>query len=717
MCRKHLKVGGLHSASIMLAMDQFVVGSFYTVARVVAARDNFSDNKVIHPISIWAPLVLQSRMAILTRLTAKLFCTMALSGLCVTLTGVARAATHWVSPTGTASYASCVGSSPLSGTSACSLSTANGSAVAGDLVYLRSGTYTQSASGTGITPSNSGTSPSNMITFQGYPSDSTQPIISGGMYGIDLDGGNTYISVINIEFLNQNTYWALITEGANHNQVANCTFVVNQSQFGVPTFFIGPESDLKFPTHNWVHGNTFQNTGSANGTNGIGCTDGGGDDLDIGQSGGTYGNTTGDLSNNNTIENNLFDHDPHAAIDGYGEFTVIRNNVFHNEPWSSGCGTTSSYSNTLYSNSAYNGLYGHRVAQYTEDFGRNMTFNLFEGNRYGYGSINDSNDGAEDFDLATDGSIFRYNFLYASMGSCLQFKYQRGNGVGAGGNGGTYNRTYNNTFYDCGIGWPPATKAVGDGCNTSSCPFAAVAISTYNGSSSAAGNVLKNNLIYEPDSLGLAMYGADAIDHSPGGSTPPFSPTISWSEFPTAVNNWCTKSQSSSGACSGSGNPLFVDPDITNPASTTLPNLAETSSSPTIDGGTYLTTATNSGSSSTTLTVADAQYFQDGTWGSDLSRPAAGLGGTMQADWIAIGTVSNVVKISSVTYGTYNSPAGTITLASPMTWTDGAHIWLYQKSDGTVVLYGAAPDYGASEYNGSVTTSVMPPTNVQAVAH
>lgn len=642
-------------------------------------------------------------------------CVSALLLSCIGSVHPAFAATHWVSPTGTATYATCSGSTPLSGTSACSLSTANSSAAAGDLVYLRSGTYTQSSSGSGITPSNNGTSSTNMITFQGYPSDSSQPIISGGYYGIDLIGGNSYISVLNIEFLNQTIDWAMITEGANHNQVANSIFINNITQ-GAPTFFIGPESDLKFPTHNWIHGNTFEFTGSADGAAGTGCTDGGGDSMDIGQSGGTYGNTTGDLSNNNTIENNVFDHNPHDAINIYGEYTVVRGNVFHNEPWSSGCTTTSNYNNSSFTNSAYDGLYSHRDAEATEDFDRNMTFNLFEGNRYGYAGINNANDGSEDFDFGTDGSILRYSFFYASMGSCLQFKYQRGDGVGSGGNGGTYNRTYNNTFYDCGVGWPPANEAVGDGCNTNSCPFAAVAISTYNGSSSAAGNVLKNNLIYEPDSLGLAMYGADAIDHSPGGTTPSFSPAISWSEYPTAVNNWCTKSQSSSGACSAFGNPLFNNPSITNPASTTLPDLSLQSGSPALNGGTYLTTATNSGNSSTTLTVADAQYFQDGTWGSDLSRPAAGLGGTMQADQIAIGTVTNVVRISAVTYGTYNAPVGTITLTSPMTWSSGSSIWLYSKSDGVVVMQSTAPNYGAGMLTGSSTPTPSGATNLKGNA-
>jgi hypothetical protein len=69
----------------------------------------------------------------------------------------------------------------------------------------------------------------------------------------------------------------------------------------------------------------------------------------------------------------------------------------------------------------------------------------------------------------------------------------------------------------------------------------------------------------------------------------------------------------------------------------------------------------------------------------------------MQPDWIAIGSVANVVQIASITYGTYANPAGTIKLASPTSWSSGARVWLYKKSDGALVLYGAAPDYGASE--------------------
>jgi hypothetical protein len=225
-------------------------------------------------------------------------------------------------------------------------------------------------------------------------------------------------------------------------------------------------------------------------------------------------------------------------------------------------------------------------------------------------------------------------------------------------------------------------------------------VSLYAGTS-GVGNVLKNNLMYL--STSYTYWQSDVMDKG--------SPSNGWSEITgTVANNWCTGPQSSNGGCSGYGDPKFTNPDITTPASKTLPDLSLQASSGAIDGGTFLTTATNSGNGSTTLTVADALYFQDGTWGSDLSRPSAGLGGTMQADWIAIGTVTNAVQISSVAYGTYSAPAGTITLASPMTWSQGASVWLYKKSDGSRVLNGSAPDYGASE------STVLPPISVNAVA-
>jgi hypothetical protein len=70
----------------------------------------------------------------------------------------------------------------------------------------------------------------------------------------------------------------------------------------------------------------------------------------------------------------------------------------------------------------------------------------------------------------------------------------------------------------------------------------------------------------------------------------------------------------------------------------------------------------------------------------------------IQPDWIAVGQVDNVVQISSINYST-----NTITLASPISRSDGDPVWLYRDSSGRRVLYGSAPDVGAHEYQGAST--------------
>ncbi len=122
--------------------------------------------------------------------------------------------------------------------------------------------------------------------------------------------------------------------------------------------------------------------------------------------------------------------------------------------------------------------------------------------------------------------------------------------------------------------------------------------------------------------------------------------------------------------------------------------------SPAIGAGGPLTTAVSSGTSSTSLTVANAGFFSDGY----------GITG-VQADWIRIGA-STTVQISSVDYS-----ASVLTLASPVSWTSGASVYLYKNSEGTIVLNGASPDLGAFP-SGSLSglQAPLPPTNVQAIA-
>ena len=231
------------------------------------------------------------------------------------------------------------------------------------------------------------------------------------------------------------------------------------------------------------------------------------------------------------------------------------------------------------------------------------------------------------------------------------------------GSSGKDNRVYNNTLYyngqDSSI-YPNAVTGFGDldwrygiGNHSSGC--------------SARDNIIKNNIIYD-------SYSGDRSDKC----------TI----YNTYTNNYWTTD----------GDPLFVNTDVSDPASLTLPDLSLQAGSGAIDNGIHLTQANGSGSNSNTLIVDDARYFQDGSWGSSLSD--------IQADWIAIGTVDNVVQISSINYST-----NTITIASSMTWSGNANIWLYKNSSGAVVLHGTAPDQGAYEFGSSLAMSA--PKNVE----
>ncbi|MBV6343634.1 hypothetical protein HWQ67_18870 [Candidatus Magnetobacterium casensis] len=68
----------------------------------------------------------------------------------------------------------------------------------------------------------------------------------------------------------------------------------------------------------------------------------------------------------------------------------------------------------------------------------------------------------------------------------------------------------------------------------------------------------------------------------------------------------------------------------------------------------------------------------------------------IQGDYIMVGATvgaADTVQITDINYTT-----NTLTVDPAFTRADGEYIWLYKKSDGDVVLSGAAPDYGAHEY-------------------
>src|SRR6185437_7910564 len=100
------------------------------------------------------------------------------------------------------------------------------------------------------------------------------------------------------------------------------------------------------------------------------------------------------------------------------------------------------------------------------------------------------------------------------------------------------------------------------------------------------------------------------------------------------------------------------------------------------NSGTGETTVNGTISGSSTLVVTDAAPFQDG-WGFTV--------GSVQPDCIWVTTPSNHVCISSINYST-----NTITLATPISATNGDLVGIYSISDGTQVLTDTTgPDMGA----------------------
>ena len=590
----------------------------------------------------------------------------------VLLISTLSAAEYYVSPTGTASWANCQSETPLSGTECCSLSTANTNLQPGDTVYFREGIYnTVQQYGVGLDITNKQGNLDNRIILQNYNNELVE---FKGIYGVRQWGfmiqSSSYIQLKGFIFSDYSDY--LTRHFSNHIEITECTFrnTVSPYKGGSVQFVescIGGSS-VQCPVNNiWFHNNILYKLTAGGGCSG-GTISEGGDSFRIGyHSGICYsGECAEGLNSHFTVENNYMAYAGHAVMDSYSIYSVFRNNIAHNEPWypadNGDCQVTYL---PEYTNENYNGLYSHRVWAITDTFSRDYSYNLIENNRLGHAGVNPNNDGSTGLVIASPGNIIRYNSAYGTMNSPMKTKW--GDDIGWQSNGGTRNRIYSNTIYTGGYGYPYFQTCTNQQLST--CPKPLVGFRWYYPHNSA-GNHLKNNIVY--GSYGAVEKNLKDIQDDTSG--------VIYS------NNLCTNVDLAK--CSVVGDPLFINPDLSDTTSHTLPNLRLQSNSPAIDAGIHLTLSTNSGSNSINLVVENALYFQDGSWGSSLSQ-----GVTHFPDWIAIGNVDNVVQISSINYS-----SNTITLDSPMTWNDNDLVWLYKKSDGERVLYGSGPDIGAYEF-------------------
>lgn len=281
-----------------------------------------------------------------------------------------------------------------------------------------------------------------------------------------------------------------------------------------------------------------------------------------------------------------------------------------------------------------NGLYGNRCVHIYDGHNQDGNFNLIEGNRFGTTGCPPDDNGGNSFKLVSRKNITRYNYIFNSAGDGIYFKQ----GYFASSDS---NVVYNNTIFK--TGQAPASRT----------DFRRNGISIHGKS---LGNKIKNNLIYDYQQKAIALLGAGSLSNS------------------VIEGNWTWDD----------GDPMFFNTDVSNPFVDTLPNLKLKPGSPCKERGVHLTTTTTAATNSSTLQVESAMYFQDGTWGSSLAE--------LHADWIAIGSSVFRVQIVSVNYKN-----NTIKLAKPMSWKQGAKVWLFRQSSGKCVLMGNTSDIGADE--------------------
>lgn len=240
-----------------------------------------------------------------------------------------------------------------------------------------------------------------------------------------------------------------------------------------------------------------------------------------------------------------------------------------------------------------------------------------------------------------------------------------------------YIKTYSNTFVDTVA--DDSLSSIGDIDNSESQSHAAKLNNIYYfGASATWGS--SGYYVYGVGSNSNTGY--DLFFCAAGGSCPVVDRNINGSGFSFA-----------SDATNITADPKFSS--YVSPGSTSN-NFRLLLGSPAIAAGKSLTTVSSATGSGSSITVADAGYFQDG-----LGMTAQGI----NADCISVTTVLNHVCVTAVNYAT-----NVLTLATSISWTVGDPVWLYSKSDGVQVLTGSAPDLGAYPYvplNGAPTPAAL----------
>ena len=301
------------------------------------------------------------------------------------------ASPHWVDDNGAAAWGSCQSASPLSGANACSLSTANSNASAGDTVYFRAGNYS-----TSLSPSNSGTS-GNEITWAAYNGETVN--LNNSTAGILLNGDSYQIFDGFTMTSGQGRYISAYNTGNNnHIEVKNCTLGGSTQWAGIQT---GNSSYWN------IHNNTFEPCGNT-----------------VAEQHEVIGTEYG--SGFYIHDNTFSDCGSHACVDlGMMDYSSIKNNIFK---------TTG----------VFPGIDGVDTMIMII---KGSNYNVIENNTFYESGSNIDDDHTSAYKIhESKGNIFRKNIIY-NIDQWAGMAYVNSDGYGSS----EYNMYYNNTVYNSGL--------------------------------------------------------------------------------------------------------------------------------------------------------------------------------------------------------------------------------------------------------------------------
>jgi hypothetical protein len=367
------------------------------------------------------------------------------------------------------------------------------------------------------------------------------------------------------------------------------------------------------------------------------------------------------VGNYTLVENNDISHTTNGVRD-YGRYNVIRKNTFHDIRGTNltpnDCGSNSSNCHIVFvqadadTKDAYHPPTQYGVIENNTQLnalGNDTKFSLMQ---------------AENCQGQCFNAIFRFNVgAHVGSGSILD-----DNSLSRSVPGWSHVKSYNNSWIDY---------------SHSSQPSGGETINISNGSTNGA---VINDLFYYPEILiNWNPYAADA-------SSAPFtsSNNLAYCTVSCVSQLWGHSYGGPGLFMADSGN-KYADPQFVNYSGG---DFSLQATSPALNAGTHLTTvASADAGSGTSLVVNDADFFQDGY----------GING-VQPDCISVTTVSNHACITAVNYSTK-----TLTLATSITRSAGAPVWLYSDSTGRTVLIGNAPNIGATFDSASVPAPPPPP--------